>query len=238
MRKNGGFTLIELMIVIAIIAIIAAIAIPGLLSSQRASNERNAAASLKTITVAEVDFRSNDRDNNKINDFWTGDVAGLYGVCPPDTDEMVKLLEISVAGADHNAVNGGSTAPAATATTGIYAGQTFYATRSPKAGYWYRALTTDETGVTYQVASGSSTGLTGAFFNTSKFGFQTYPDSRSAGRNVFIVNEGNTIFKRGVKSSYTVPVSNVTVDDLSGTITTLTNYPNDLNLKTDYSKID
>ncbi|HUR39322.1 MAG TPA: prepilin-type N-terminal cleavage/methylation domain-containing protein, partial [Planctomycetota bacterium] len=53
MRKsNKGFTLIELMIVIAIIAIIAAIAIPGLLSSQRASNERNASTSLKTLTSA------------------------------------------------------------------------------------------------------------------------------------------------------------------------------------------
>src|SRR5687767_15263698 len=53
MQKRQGFTLIELMIVIAIIAIIAAIAIPGLLSSQRASNERNASASLKTIASAE-----------------------------------------------------------------------------------------------------------------------------------------------------------------------------------------
>ncbi|HVR83252.1 MAG TPA: type II secretion system protein, partial [Planctomycetota bacterium] len=76
--KKGGFTLIELMIVIAIIAIIAAIAIPGLLSSQRASNERNASTSLKTLTSAEADFRANDRDWNHVNDFWTGDVKGLY----------------------------------------------------------------------------------------------------------------------------------------------------------------
>src|SRR6516165_7868464 len=76
--KRRGFTLIELMIVIAIIAIIAAIAIPGLLSSQRASNERNASTSLKTITAAQADFRANDRDGNHVNDFWTADVKGLY----------------------------------------------------------------------------------------------------------------------------------------------------------------
>src|SRR5258706_15614178 len=76
--KNPGFTLIELMIVIAIIAVIAAIAIPGLLSSQRASNERNASTTLKTLTSAEADFRANDRDGNKGADFWTGDVKGLY----------------------------------------------------------------------------------------------------------------------------------------------------------------
>src|SRR6187455_327077 len=78
LRAARGFTLIELMIVIAIIAIIAAIAIPGLLSSQRASNERNASTSLKTLSSAEADFRSNDRDWNHVNDFWTANVAGLY----------------------------------------------------------------------------------------------------------------------------------------------------------------
>src|SRR5688572_3042587 len=78
MRK--GFTLIELMIVIAIIAVIAAIAIPGLLAAQRSSNERNASTSLKTITTAEADFRSNDRDGNRTMDFWTLDVYALYGM--------------------------------------------------------------------------------------------------------------------------------------------------------------
>ena len=80
MRKDRrhGFTLIELMIVIAIIAIIAAIAIPGLLSSQRAANERNASTSLKTVSTAQADFRSNDRDWNHVNDYWTYNLAGLY----------------------------------------------------------------------------------------------------------------------------------------------------------------
>src|SRR5882672_6247886 len=110
MRKgNKGFTLIELMIVIAIIAIIAAIAIPGLLSSQRASNERNASTSLKTLTSAEADFRANDRDWNHVNDFWTGDVKGLYtmtsaavkgAVAGNEKDPAVRLIEISIAAAD------------------------------------------------------------------------------------------------------------------------------------------
>src|SRR5688572_15305987 len=107
-----GFTLIELMIVIAIIAVIAAIAIPGLLAAQRPSNERNASTSLKTITTAEADFRSNDRDGNRAMDFWTLDVYALYGMmgisgssttAPADTASavnVIKLLEPALAGAD------------------------------------------------------------------------------------------------------------------------------------------
>ena len=49
--KHHGFTLIELMIVIAVIAVIAAIAIPGLISSQRSSYERGASTSMKTFTA-------------------------------------------------------------------------------------------------------------------------------------------------------------------------------------------
>jgi prepilin-type N-terminal cleavage/methylation domain-containing protein len=48
-----GFTLIELMIVVAIIAIIAAIAIPSLLESKKAANEASAISSLRTIGSAE-----------------------------------------------------------------------------------------------------------------------------------------------------------------------------------------
>jgi type IV pilus assembly protein PilA len=68
-----GFTLIELMIVIAIIAIIAAIAIPNLLESRISSNEASAAASLKSgVHPAEVQFQGGnyvDGNGNGIGDF-------------------------------------------------------------------------------------------------------------------------------------------------------------------------
>lgn len=54
---RGGFTLIELMIVVAIIAIIAAIAIPNLLESRMQANESNAVMALKTYSTAQHNWK-------------------------------------------------------------------------------------------------------------------------------------------------------------------------------------
>jgi prepilin-type N-terminal cleavage/methylation domain-containing protein len=235
--KRRGFTLIELMIVIAIIAVIAAIAIPGLLSSQRASNERNASTSLKTLTAAEADFRANDRDGNHVNDFWTGDVKGLYtmtsaavaGKSNSTTDPAIKLIELSIASADAD--------PNTLAAGGENCDLSLFTIPSTKAGYWYHALQSDSgtTGVeaTYQQDTGGSP-IMGSCHNYWRFGFTCWPESRSTGKFVYIIDENNTIFRSATTN--TIAPSTARPPGIANA--PYNQYPDAANLKAYWTKLD
>jgi hypothetical protein len=150
-------------------AILVAIYFPIWRSRHRTEYERAAFTAMKILSSAEADYRFNDRDGNKINDFWTADVAGLYklGLIPRELAEadiapLVPLVPQPV----------------------------------PYKGHYFRALIADHSETPPVVYRQETDKTSGKVHHLYRFGFLAYPaEPGVSGNYMYMINENNSVFR-------------------------------------------
>ena len=174
--KSKGFTLIELMIVVAIIAIIAAIAIPNLLRARMAANETAAVAACKAFCTAEDIYRRTDYNKDGVLEYaqTLSGANSLYSsTATAGSAGDIALVDSSFAAAEVVAgavVTGGT----------------------PKAGHVFSVLTAQ-----LAAAPGGARSYLSGTHMTLGYALSACPSQYDGtGRNAFLVSNSGTIYQQ------------------------------------------
>ena len=145
-RNQKGFSLIELLIVVAIILIIAAIAIPNLLQARATANEASAVASLRTINTAMITYNSSYPTVG-----FAPTLTALGGTnCAPPDETSACMIDTLLAAGTKNGYTFNSTG-IGSAPAGQY-----FAVGSPMSGSGNRSFCSTEDGAIHYDPTGAA----------------------------------------------------------------------------------
>ena len=198
--KNRGFTLIELMIVIAIIAIIAAIAIPNLREAQRNANETAAITTLRQYLSAQGTYHRTDYDEDGMKEYASV-IDQLYDWdCDFTTDSDPDVLGYPIKLVDHAAAKAENCQSGAADTADGALDSQGTLVQKPRSGYYFADMYMDPEGVAFDNPDGPLGDIAPEGY-TNGYGCAAHADKYNrTGLKCFVVNDEGTVYERVIES--------------------------------------